>query len=292
MEGHETKFMEEKTPMRKHMHLAILAGLVVGLASLPALAMPGWGTSRLQPALQTTQGSSHAKAKKPPKVNPKEEKAYKGFYDTPTTDPQKVVSVGQKFLKKYPTSRYAAGVYSRMAQAYENLGDTTKMFDAGHKALQLNPDDVDVLSLMAYSIPRRIDPNDIDSGAKLQEASQDATHALELLSKMQKPAKMTAADFTAAVNTEAASCHSGLGLVDYYNHNIPGMISELEQAVKLDPTPDQSNQYLLGIAYMQAHRPADAEAILQKCTAEPGPLAGRCQESLGQAKKMAAQAKQ
>jgi tetratricopeptide (TPR) repeat protein len=191
-------------------------------------------------------------------------------------------------LKKYPDSDYAPSVYSRLTAAYEALGDQVEMLDAGHKALQLNPDNVDVLSIMAYAIPRRIDPNNLDSGQQLQEASQDANHALALLSKVQKPATMTPDQFTAAINAESASCHSGLGLVDYYQHDIPGMVSELEQAVKLNPTPDPSDQYLLGIAYIEAGRPADAETVLKQCVAEPGPLVSRCQSSLAQAQKLAA----
>ena len=280
--------------MRRYAQLAILAGMVVGLASLPAFAVRGQyasGQTTQQPstsqAAPTDQGTSQAKAAAP-KLNPKEEKAYKAFYETPSNQPKDVVSAGQDFLKKFPSSRYAGSVYARLATSYEALGQQDQMLDAGHKALQLNPDDVDVLSLLAYAIPRRIDPNNIDSGEQLQEAAQDATHALDLLSKMQKPANMTQDQFTSAINGEAASCHSGLGLVDYYQHDITGMVAQLEQAVKLNPTPDPTDQYLLGIAYIQSNRAADAEDILQKCVADGGSLVDQCKKSLDQAQKLAA----
>ena len=278
--------------MKKYAQYVVLAGLVAGLAGLPAFAARGQNSSGTaqQSSSQTPatgQGSSKAQAA-PVKLNPKEEKAYKAFYDTPPSEPKTVISSGVSFLKKYPTSRYAASVYARLAGAYEATGEADKMMDAAHKALQLNPNDVDTLSLLAYAIPRRVDPNDIDSGEKLQEAAQDATKALELLPSVPKPASMTQDQFTSAINAEAASCHSGLGLVDYYEHDISGMVTQLEQAVKLNPTPDPSDQFLLGIAYMQDGRPADAVTILQKCSAEPGPLADRCKSSLEQAQKQAA----
>ncbi|HVB97858.1 MAG TPA: hypothetical protein VNJ12_00800 [Candidatus Dormibacteraeota bacterium] len=280
--------------MRKYLQFAVLAGLVAGLASLPAFAVRGQNASGQgaqqpsgSPAASTGQGSSQAKAA-PVKLNPKEEKAYKAFYDIPTGQPKDVVSSGQDFLKKFPTSRYAGSVYGRLAVAYETLGDPDQMMDAGQKALQLNPDDVDVLSLLAYSIPRRINPDNIDSGEKLQEATQYAMRALELLPKVQKPAAMPQDQFTSAINAEAASCHSGLGLIAYYQHDPTAMVTQLEQAVKLNPTPDPSDQYLLGIAYIESGRAADAEDILQKCVAEPGPLAAGCKRSLEQAQKLAA----
>jgi tetratricopeptide (TPR) repeat protein len=280
---------EEKTPMKKYSQLALLAFLAAGVASLPALARAGqYSQPQQQSNQQQSNQQSNAKAAPPVKLNPAEEKAYKAFYQTPASPPQPVVDSGEAFLKKFPTSRYAGSVYARLATAYEALGDTPKMFDAAHKALQINPDNVDVLSMMAYAIPRRINPNDLDSGAELQEASQDATHALDLLSKMQKPADLTPDQFTAAINAEAASCHSGLGLVDYYQHNNPGMVTELEQAVKLNPNPDASDEFLLGLAYMQAGRPADAETVLGKCNTQGGPLADRCKSALEQAQKQAA----
>jgi tetratricopeptide (TPR) repeat protein len=296
------------TPMKKYAQFAVLAGLVVGLASFPAFAVQNTQSSGQQaqperqsgtqtaPAAQgATQGASQAQPAQParpavPQLDPAEEKAYKAFYDTPNTQPQEIINSGESFVKKYPNSRYNVVVYSRLTAAYEDVGDSTKMFDAGHKALQLNPDNVDILSLMAYAIPRRIQLNDLETPRKLQEATQDADHALDLLSKMQKPANLTDQQFTTAVNAEAASCHSGLGLVDYYQHNIAGMVAEFQQAVKLDPTPDPADQYLLGLAYLQSGRASDAEGVLQQCSAEAGPLETRCQTAFAQAKKMAASA--
>lgn len=280
--------------MKKHVQFIILAGLVVGLASLPAFGVQSQQASPQQgqqaSGSQTTpaaQGSGQQQAAAPA-VDPAEEKAYKDLYGIQRSQPEQVVKSGEAFLKKYPNSRYDGAVYAILTPAYQQLNDATKMFDAGRKALKVNPDDVDILSLMAYSLPRHIDPNDLESTQQLQEAAQDANHALDLLSKMQKPANLTEEQFTSAINAVAATCHSGLGLVEYYQHNIPGMVSEFEQAVKLDTTPDPGDQYLLGLAYIQDGRPTDAVAILQKCAAEPGPLVDRCKASITQAQKLAA----
>lgn len=280
--------------MKKYVQFALLAGLVVGLASIPVLAgqnqQPSSQPAQAASGTQATPATPAAGAAQPAtaKPDPAEQKAYQAFYTIPPSDPQQIASSGAAFVKKYPNSVYNAAVYARLAATYETLGDATKMFDAGHKALALNPNNVDVLSLMAYAIPRRINPNDLETPQKLAEATQDADHALALLGKMQKPASLTQQQFTTAVNGESAYCHSGLGLVDYYQHNIPGMVSEFEEAVKLDPTPEPSDQYLLGLAYLQDNRPADAATVLKECSTESGPLQSRCQSSLAQAKKLAA----
>lgn len=284
--------------MKKYSQFVILAGLVVGLASLPVFATPAQQSSQQQNQQSSQQQGQQASGSKAapaaqgqaavPQPDPAEEKAYKAFYAIPRNQPQQTVNSGQDFLKKFPNSHYAEGVYSRLTNAYEELGDTAKMFDSGRKALALNPDNVDILSLMAYALPRRVNPQALDAAQQLQEAAKYANHALALLGQMQKPANLTQEQFTAAIHAEAASCHSGLGLVNYYQHNIPGMVTEFEEAVKLEANPDPTDQYLLGVAYLQAKRPADAVDVLQKCAAGSGPMASRCKASLGQAKKQAA----
>jgi tetratricopeptide (TPR) repeat protein len=287
--------------MKFSMRSVLIAGLVVATAGLPAYALQG---QQQQPQQQQPQQSQQQQTQqkpatgKPgqpaveapgaatgPKVDPAEAKAYKSFYDLPRTSPQDIITQGEAFLKQYPDSHYVGSVYSRMTQAYQATGNDKKMFEVGRKALAANPDNVDVLSELAYTIPRRIDVNDLGADQQLAEAAQYAKHAMELLAKLVKPANMTDEAFAKAKNTELASCHSGLGLVYYYQHNIPGMVTELEQAVKLDPMPDPTDQFLLGFAYAQAGRWTDAVDPLTKCGSNPGPIQQRCQSVLKAVKK-------
>jgi tetratricopeptide (TPR) repeat protein len=293
------------TPMKFSVRLALFAGLVVGLAGLPALAsqgqqQPKQGQSAQQPQKPQTgkqqpaqTGSKAQPAVQKPgegvpagkKLNPAEEKAYQTFYKLPPAQAKEVISSGEAFLKKYPDSHYAGSVYSRLTSAYEVTGQDQKMFDAGEKALKLNPKNVDVLSMLAYTIPRRINPNDLGAADKLQEAADYAKRALALLATMPKPANLTDEQFAAAKQGEEASCHSGLGLVYLHEHNVAGAVTELEQAVKLDPTPDPTNQFLLGFAYAQAGRWNDAVGPLTSCSSTPNPVANRCKEVLAAVKK-------
>jgi len=286
--------------MKALVRITCLAGLVVGLAGLPALAAQSQQPSQKpqsgqpqpnqqpqpgqQPGAQEPGKAAPATPAPPPK-NPAEEKAYKTYFGLPANDPQAVITSGTDFLKKFPDSHYTGSVYAKLTNAYRELGDDVKMFDSGQKALESNPNNVDVLAILAYSIPRRIDPNDLESGQKLQQAAGYAKRAIMLIPTMPKPANLTDEQFTTAKNAELASCHSGLGLVYYYQHNLPGMITELEQAVKLDPTPDPTDQFLLGFAYQQAGRYTDAVAPLEACAATPGPVAGRCKTVLAEVKK-------
>ncbi|HEV2387729.1 MAG TPA: hypothetical protein VGS20_10800 [Candidatus Acidoferrales bacterium] len=286
--------------MKFLVHSALFAGLAVAIAVLPAGASPAQGqqqpqkpqTGQQQPAQPPAQGQAApgqpaAGQAAAPKGNPEEEKAYKEFYDLKPDNPQGIVASGEAFVQKFPDSKYLGSVYSKMTTAYQETGNDAKMFDVGQKALHLNPDNVDVLAILAYSIPRRINPDELGSDDKLNQAAGYAKHAMDLLDKMPKPANMTDDQFAAAKNSELASCHSGMGLVEYYQHNIPGMVTDLEAAVKLEAAPDPSDQFLLGFAYAQAGRWADAQGVLEKCSANPTPIQSRCKTVLDQVKKHA-----
>jgi hypothetical protein len=56
--------------------------------------------------------------------------------------------------------------------------------------------------------------------------------------------------------------------------------------VKLDPTPDPVNLYLLGVSNQQTSHYDDAVAAFTKCAAIPGGMQGTCKTSAEEAKKL------
>ncbi len=292
--------------MKLPYRFTLLASLVAGLAALPAVSLEArqsaQGGQQAQNAT-TTQSQQKGQAAQPPagqqptqpgaqpsaqpaapKMDPAEEKAYQDFSNVKPTDIQGTISAGEDFLKKYPSSAYAGGVYSRLTRAYMAANDSDKMIPAGEKALQFDPKNVDVLSLMAYALPRTYRSDQLGAADKLTESEKDAQQALSLLPTLPKPPNMTDEQFAATKSSEEAACHSGLGLDDLYQNNVPGMVSELEQAVKLEATPDPIDQFLLGVAYVKAGRWNDAVGPLQQCSTETSAITDRCQSLLAQVK--------
>src|SRR2546422_6228976 len=125
-------------------------------------------------------------------------------------DVARQIELGEEFLKKYPGSRYNAVVYARLAPAYLAVAQEDKMFAAGEKALELNPDNVDILALMGMLLPRRA--GTLDADQKLQKAEKYSKRTIELLAAMQKPDGVTEEEFNAAKNQKLSIAHSGLGL--------------------------------------------------------------------------------
>src|ERR1700733_8641049 len=253
-------------------------GLTVAMFLAAGLCSAQYGqAASTPPAPNPAQGTPPpAKdAGKPQKVNKAEEAAYKNVLAAQGGDPAMQIQVGEDFITKFPMSKYVPGVYGMLTTAYYTTGNTDKMFAAGANALELNPDNVDVLALLSMAIPRRMKPTQPDFADQIKKAEVYAHHAIELMPSLPKPATVDDATFEKAKNDKLALCHSGLGLIDLNHSKFEDARNELTQAVQLASSPDPVDYYLLGNADAQASYMNGAIAAYDKC-AQSGPLATQC----------------
>ena len=222
-----------------------------------------------------------------PVVGKDELKAYKEIYAARAGDPNKITDLGEAFVAKYPESVYDGAVYSEMASAYLQTNQTDKMLVAGTKALEKNPDNVDVLPIMAWAIPRRANPQTADGAQDLKKAQDWAKHGITLLTSMPKPAEMDDAAFSKAKNDKLALCHDGLGVAAARTGKYEDAIAELTQSIQLSSTPDPVDYYLLGVSDEQGSHFTNAIADFTKCSAD-GPMQAQCKGLLDETKKKAA----
>jgi tetratricopeptide (TPR) repeat protein len=217
-------------------------------------------------------------------VGKDEQKAYKEFYDARNGDPMKSIQLGEAFIAKYPNSVYAGAVYSTLTSAYLGTNQPDKMVEAGQKALEINPDNVDVLPVLAWAIPRRVTGQTPDGPQQLARAQDYAKHGIQLLTTMPKPAEMDDEAFNKTKNEKLAMCHDGLGVAEVKTGKYDDAIAELNQSVQLSSTPDPVDYYLLGVANQVTSHFTDAEDSFTKCSTS-GPLQAQCKAGLDETKK-------
>jgi tetratricopeptide (TPR) repeat protein len=217
-------------------------------------------------------------------VGKDEAKAYKAFYDARNADPMKVIELGEAFLAKYPMSIYVGAVYSTLTSAYLNTSQPDKMIAAGQKALEINPDNVDVLPLLAWAIPRRVTGQTADGPKELAQAEDYAKHGIQLLNTLPKPPEMDDAAFTKAKNEKLAMCHDGLGVAEVKTGKYDDAIADLNQSVELSATPDPVDFYLLGVSNQATSHFTDAIASFTKCSTD-GPFQAQCKAGIDEVKK-------
>jgi tetratricopeptide (TPR) repeat protein len=248
------------------------------------LAMAVFLGACLSSAYAAANAQDKEKGEKKEKVNKAEEAEYKKVLAAQGADPATQIQAGEEFISKFPMSRYSGGVYGMLTGAYYATGNTDKMFATGDKALGDDPDNVDVLALLAMAIPRRVKANTPDGAAQLHKAEGYAKHAIELIPSMPKPATMDDAAFEKVKNDKLALAHSGLGLVDIDHQKYDDAKTELEQAVKLASSPDPVDYYLLGNADVQASFYHAGISAYEQC-ASSGPLTAQCKAREEAAKK-------
>ena len=224
----------------------------------------------------------------PAPVNAEEDATYKAFQDVPSTDLNKRIELGEAFNQKYPQSRYRPVVFSTLTMAYLQSGQVQKMIETGEKAIELTPNDVTTLAILGQTIPRALNATSADPAKQLEKAETYSKKAIEITPALPKPPNLTDEAFDKAKNQTLASAHSGLGLVYVRRGKFTEAIPELEQSVKLDPSPDPVNFYLLGMANQKASHFDDAVTAFNKCAGMQSSLQGTCKTLAEEAKKLGA----
>lgn len=273
------------------LEMAVIAVLVLCVSG-PATAQYGQGSQSQQPAQQTdkskTSDVTPLTLDAPPPVNAEEDAAYKAFQNVLQTEANKKIELGEAFLQKYPVSRYKSPVYGALAYAYLQINNVQKMQEYGEKEIALAPTDVSILALLGQTLSRSASGNGPDAVQTLAKAEQYSKQAIEITPTIPKPQNITDEAFASAKNQTLAMAHSGLGLVYVRRGKNADAISELDQAVKVDPSPDPVNYYLLGMADKSTSHFDDAVAAFNKCAAMAGPLQAKCKTLAEDSKKQGA----
>ena len=269
-----------------------MAALLLGAGGIVAAQSTQSGTGgQSQPA---PQASDKAKTPDvtpltldaPAPVSADEDAAYKVFHELSMADANKKIESGEAFLQKYPQSRYRSPVYVALVYEYQQLGQLPKMVEYGEKELDLAPNDVTTLAMLGQTLPRRLPGNPSDAAQALNKAEKYSKQAIEIAPTLPKPAEITDEQFEKAKNQSLAMAHSGLGLVFWRRGKYAEAIPELELSLKIDPTPDPVNYYLLGMANKSASHFDDAVAAFNKCAALGGQMQATCKSGADDAKKL------
>jgi tetratricopeptide (TPR) repeat protein len=247
--------------------------------------------SQSQAQKPSLQGQAPASGQAPaaaPKVDPAEENAYKDFAELKPDDFDQEIKLGEDFVKQYPQSRYREIVYDRLTTAYYGKQQLDKMYDAGEKALALNPNDVQVLVLVGWVLPHNYDPNDPNADRRLAQAEAYEKHALEILPSLQKPATLTDEQFNTAKAQDTSMAHSGLGLTYFRQQKPQDSLNELQQATSVGQ-PDPVDLFIMGIDLNSLKRYTDAAQAFDRCAQIPGAMQDRCKQQEAKSKAEATQ---
>lgn len=271
------------------------AGLMAASLSFPVVSS-AQGTGPITNPLTGLNAADQARVVQEEQLkenggDPREYAAYKAFHDTSMQQLDKKIQLGESFVNKYPTSLWAELVYQELTQTYYAKQDLNDFYKCADKGIAQFPDDVTLLALSGWVIPRAYSHDDPDGDNKLDKAVTYEKHALIVLKAMQKPVGMTNEQFTQYKTGEAAIAHSGLGMVYFRQGQFDDSVKELQAAIQNSAKPDQTDYYVLGADFENLNQHKEAADAFNHCAQIAGGLQGNCRKFSDDAAKEAAQAK-
>ncbi len=167
-------------------------------------------------------------------------------------DLNKKISLAEAFLQKFSNSDFKDLAYVVEMQTYQQLNQPDKAIEAGHKALEGNPESLDALRFLSFVFPFVYKVDDPEATAKLSRAESDAKHGLEVLQKLQKPAGVSDEQFNQFVKGLRAIFNGTVGFVALQRKDYAAAITSYKAASE-DNINDWYVFYRMGLAYLYSN---------------------------------------
>ena len=182
-------------------------------------------------------------------------------------------------------------MYEELTQAYYDQKDLPNFYTYSDKGLSLFPDDVHLLALSGWVIPRAFKADEPNADKDLDKAEFREKHALDVISQMAKPSTLTDEQFAQFKTGETAVAHSGLGLVYFRREQYEQSAKELQTAIPGETNPDQTDLFILGADFENLSRFKEAADAFNRCAQIAGGMQDRCKQYASSAQQQGAEAK-
>jgi hypothetical protein len=181
-----------------------------------------------------------------------------------TTDPRKIISLCTDFRKQFPTSEFLGQVYRMEMHAHGTLDDAQNMIEAGQKALEQNSHDVDALLTLANTIPNGVNSLSTESTAILDKAEGYARRALEEIDGLKATRGVPLDKWRQLTGRMRSSAQEALGFIAFKRGRYAESVREFEKSIRFNPEAGGAVFFRLGIAYLYAGKPLEAQVALER----------------------------
>jgi hypothetical protein len=239
-----------------------LVAIVVAFAAVAVAqntTSPAQQPAATQPSAQAgaTPQAGQAPQQKKEIKNPAEYNAYVGAVQQ--TDAAAKISGLEAFLTQYPNSVMKEDALELLMGSYQQTGNEAKMIDAAQRLLQINPNNVRALALLAYTARTKAQANQ-NPQQNLADAKQYGQRGLQALQTFTKPEGMSDADYEKLKSQMSGIFNAAVGISSLTDKDYKTAQQSLHAAAQTNPT-DFSIIYPLALAYLQAQPPDTVNGI-------------------------------
>src|SRR5208337_2080927 len=162
-----------------------------------------------QMAAQAAQAGQPAQSSQKQIKDPAEYNAYVNAIQQ--TNPAQKAAAVEAFLQTYPNSVMKEDALEQLMAAYQGAGDAQKTIDTANRILQVNPNNVRALALLAYNSRAAASQGGPQMQQNLDKAKEYCEKGLQAVHNMAKPEGMSDADFTKFHNETSAIFEGAVG---------------------------------------------------------------------------------
>jgi tetratricopeptide (TPR) repeat protein len=182
-----------------------------------------------------------------------------------------------RFAKMYPGTSQGQQALMLAASDYEKAGDRDKMQEMANRALAKDPNNIDMMLLLAddYS----------EKGDQLDKAEGYVKKAITVVDAAKKPETMSNEQWQEQTSVQKGWALSALGQIDLQKkQNAPAVENLLKAAplLKTNTMMYARNQYRLGFAYLNLKKNAEATKAFTEAASVDSPYKGPAQQKLAE----------
>ena len=235
--------------------LVVLAVAASALAQASAQQPAGQAPAQQQatPGQQPAPGQAAAPAQQKKEIkDPAEYNAYMAAVNA--QDPNQKAASLESFLQTYPNSVIKEDALELLMKTYQQAGNVQKMQETGTRLLQVNPNNLTALALMAYMDRMRALQGAPNAAELLKEGGDFGQRGLQQLQTANKPEGYSDADWEKMKGSFRSIYAAAVGTNELNNKNYQQASPMLLDAVKANPS-DYVTVYQLAVSYLEQKPP-------------------------------------
>ena len=211
-----------------------------------------------QGAAQPGQAGQPAQSPQKQIKDPAEYNAY--VNGVQQSNPAQKAQALEAFLQTYPNSVMKEEALEQLMASYQQAGDTQKTVDTANRILQVNPNNIRALALLAYYYRAAASQGGAQMQQNIAQAEQYGQKGLQAVQNMAKPEGMSDADFTKLHNETSAIFEGAVGFAALQKKDFAAAQKDMREAVSEESQPGIADIYPLAMADLEA-KPMNAEGF-------------------------------
>jgi len=205
------------------------------------------------------QAAGQAAAPQKPQIkDPAEYNAYVNAVQQ--SDPAAKAQAIEAFLQTYPNTVMKEDALVSLMGAYQQAGNAQKTVDTANRVLQVNPNNIRALALLAYYYRTMASQGGADATKNADLAMQYGQKGLDALPNTPKQEGMSDADFTKFHNELGAIFDGAVGFAALQKKDLAAAQKDLRAAVADESQPNIADIYPLATADLEA-KPMNPEGF-------------------------------